>query len=380
MTYLTRKFKNTPTKDDTLPSDHSKLQFYVAPLYLLPVRPSPKPRVAARPPPNPRVAAPLPVRPPPNPPTYDQHTGAILSLATTMSRVESFFEIIDSIELVDRVFTVLINICKHYKRFQLEVSDRDLNAVKYHPIILRLNAKHGYEKYVVNVVDDWGPVTKLTGAYQYAVQNKYAESKIVIMDDDTEYLDNCLTELVRHKTPENIVSGSGFLFYERREYTVIDEIGSKKGTLNRADIVEGFSGICFQYADLDAKFMQFVHYYRTIDWNMKPDCETAEYTYRINTYLKACFLGDDFVISYYYGKRKRLYKAFGYIDSIKQQGYGYGADALHHNTVFQSNNGSYAYISKHIYFLDTLLARVDLCKHIRELGSFVLKSRHKRLP
>jgi hypothetical protein len=293
-----------------------------------------------------------------------------------MSRVESFFEIIDSLELVDRVFKVLIHLCKIYKRFQLEVSGQDLKAVKDHPIISRLNAKHGYDKYVVHIVDDWGPITKLTGAYQYAVQNKYVESKIIIMDDDTEYLDNCLTELVRYKTPENIVSGSGFLFYERREYTVIDETGSRKGTLNRADIVEGFSGICFQYADLEFRFMQFVHYYRTIDWKTKTD-ETNEYVYRINTYLKSCFLGDDFVISYYYGKKKRLYKAFGYIDSITQQGYGYGADALHHNTVFQSNNGSYTYIMSHIYFLDTLLARIDLCKHIRELGSFVLRRRGK---
>jgi hypothetical protein len=356
MTYIARKYKNAPNKNPDTP-DPSKFAFYVAPLNQSRARPmSAISRVDT------------------TTPLYDQHTGCILSLATTMNRVEAFFTIIESIESIDRVFKVLIHLCKIYKRFKVEVADSELNAVKQHPIILRLNAKNGYDKYVVHIVDDWGPITKLTGAYQYAMQHNYTESKIVIMDDDTEYLDNCLTELVRYKTPENLVAGSGFLFYERREFTIIDETGSKKGTLNRTDIVEGFSGICFQYTDLNRKFMQFVHYYRTIDWNTRPD-ETDEYVYRVNTLLKACFLGDDFVISYYFGKTKQLYKAFGYIDSIKQQGYGYGSDALHQNTVFQSNNGSYAYIMNHIDIVELLLLHIDLCRHIRELGSFALKKR-----
>jgi hypothetical protein len=361
MTYLTRKFKNTYTKNDASHSESVNFQFHIAPS-------NNQPRIR-------QLPKPLEIK---KPPVYDQHTGVILSMATIMNRVESFFEIIDSIDSIDRVFKVIIHLCKTYKRFNTEVADKDLKAVHEHPIIQRLNAKHGYDKYVVHIVDDLGPITKLIGVYQYAVQNKYTESKIVIIDDDTEYLDNCVTELVKYKTPDNIVSGSGFLFYENRNFTVLDETGSKKGTLNRADIVEGFSGICFQYSDLDPRFMQFVHYYRAIHWNIQVD-EASEYHYRINTFLKACFLGDDFVISYYYGKKKKLYKVFGFIDLIKQQGYGYGADALHQNTVFQSNNGSYVFIYEHIYFFDALLARVDLCRHIREFGSFVLrrKPNHK---
>lgn len=359
MTYLTRKFKNsnTPTKHDP-----SKFQFYVAPINKPRAQPQPQSKSSDR-----KVDIPL----------YDQYTGAILSLATTMNRVEQFFDIVDSLDKIDRVYKVLIHLCKVYKRFKVEVDDQDLNAVKCHPIILRLNAKHGYEKYVIHVVDDWGPITKLTGVYQYTTQHNYTESKIVIMDDDTEYLDNCLTELIYYKTPNNIISGSGFLFYDKQEYTIIDETGSKKGTLNRADIVEGFSGICFQYTDLDMKFMKFIRYYRTIDWDTKLD-ETNEYMYRINTLLKACFLGDDFVISYYFGKKKKLYKAFGYIDSIKQQGYGYGSDALHQNTIFQSNNGSYAYILKHLHILEMLLTRIDLCADIRQLGPFAIKKKQQK--
>lgn len=366
MTYITRKLKNTSSKTETN-TNKLNMNFSIKPVV--------------------RVNTPNSIRTiPSNPsaihaksPIYDQYTGVILSLATTMSRVEPFFTIIDSIDSIDRVYKVIIHLCKVYKRFKLEVSDQDLNAVKQHPIILRMNAKHGYEKYVVHIVDDWGPITKLTGVYQYTTQHKYVESKIVIMDDDTEYLDNCLTELVHYKTPNNIIAGSGFRFYEKREYTIIDETGNKKGKLNRADVVEGFSGICFQYSDLDPKLMQFIRYYRTIDWDVKVD-ESNEYNYRVNTLLKACFLGDDFVISYYFGKKKQLYKVFGYIDSIKQQGYGYGADALHQNTVFQSNNGSYAYILKNIHIFELLLIRIDLCAHIRQLGPFVIKKKlYKRI-
>lgn len=302
-------------------------------------------------------------------PIYDQYNGVILSLSTTMSRVDAFFNIIDSIEMMDRVFKVIINVCKVYKRFKLEISDNDLNSVKLHPIIRRMNAKRGYEKYVVHVVDDFGPITKLTGVYQYCSDHQYTESKIVIMDDDTEYLDNCLTDFVQYKTPDNIISGSGFLFYKTLEYTKIDETGSKKGTLNPVDIIEGFSGICFQYADIDTKLMRFIRYYRAIDWETKPD-ENTEYMYRVNTLLKACFLGDDLLISYYFGKTKQLYKVFGYLQYIKQHEYGYGTDALHQNTVFQSNTGSYSYVMNHLYIYEWLMSHIDLCAHIKQLGKF----------
>lgn len=340
---------------------------------------------------NYRIAAPVvpSVSSPPEPISipspvqkYDQYNGIIVSLATTMSRIESFFTLIESIEEMDRVFKVVIQLCKEYKRFNTVVPDQDLYAVMSHPILMRLNAKNGYQKYVVHITDDWGPVTKLTGVYAYCTQNHYTESKIVIIDDDTEYLDNCLSELVRYKTPKNIVSGSGFLFFERMEYTVIDETGNQKGHLNRADIVEGFSGICFQYEDIDAKFMRFVKYYWAIDWIKSPEqSDNESYHFRVNTFLKACFLGDDFVISYYFGKSKALYKVFGYIDSIKQQEYGYGADALHQNVVFQSNNGSYLYILQNIDFFEALLLRIDVCSQIRQLGAFQLKPlpRKKRL-
>jgi len=307
-------------------------------------------------------------------PIYNQYNGVILSLSTTMNRIDSFFNIIDNIESIDRVFKVIINLCKVYKRFKIEISDNQLNSVKKHPIILRLNAKHGYEKYVVHVVNDFGPITKLTGVYEYCANNQYSESTFVIMDDDTEYLDNCLTEIVQYKTPNNIISCSGFLFYETMEYTRIDETGNKKGKLNHADIIEGFSGICFQYADIDLKLFRFLQYYQTIDWDTKID-ETNEYMYRVNTLLKACFLGDDLLISYYFRKKKQLYKVFGYLESIKQQEYGYGTDALHQNTVFQSNNGSYAYVMRNVDIYELIILHIDLCDHIKHLGRFAVKPR-----
>ena len=358
MTYIPRKFNNTITKPNR-PAESSNLLFQISPVNMIPPRRPPNSNVTHR------------------DPIYNQYTGFIISLATTMKRIEPFFELIDSIESIDRVFKVVINLCRVYKRFQIELSERDLASVKNHPFLLRLNAKHGYEKYVLNIVDDWGPITKLTGVYEYVTEHGYTESKIVIMDDDTEYLDNCLSELVRYKTPRNIVAISGFLFYNRKQYTVIDEIGSQRGTRNRADIVEGFSGICFQYRDLDDTFMRFIRYYRTIDWSVKPNDASAEYRHRINTFLKACFLGDDFVISYYFGKTRQLYKVYGYLDSIRQQEFGYGSDALHQNTVFQSNNGTYAYIYDNIHLYELLLKHIALCRDIRELGSFQLRSRRR---
>lgn len=352
MTFISRKYKDSGKKQDThVKTDMMRIK------YIIPPNTTPAP--VSEP------AAPL------STPKYDQFNGIIVSLATTMSRVESFFTVIESIEAIDRVYKVVIQLCKEYKRFRIVVPDQDLHAVITHPILMRLNAKNGYQKYVVHVTEDWGPVTKLTGVYAYCAQKHYTESKIVIIDDDTEYLDNCLSDLVRYKTPKNIVSGSGFLFFDRLEYTRIDETGNRKGHLNRADIVEGFSGICFQYDDIDAKFMRFIKYYCTIDWTKTP--EHATYNCRVNTFLKACFLGDDLVISYYFGKSKALYKVFGYINSLKQQDYGYGADALHQNSVFQSNNGSYLYIMQNIEFFEGLLLRIDVCAQIRQLGAFKLR-------
>ena len=188
---------------------------------------------------------------------------------------------------------------------------------------------------------------------EYVVEKKHVFYKLIAIDDDTDYDEDCLFELASCKQPNTIVSGSGFRFYDTLEYTMV---GYERRCMP-VDIVEGFAGICFDYSDINARLLRFIKYYRTIDWQTEGD--------EINLFLKACFLGDDFVISYFYKTQStHLYKVNGLMKHIHQRQFGFMSDALHRNTTFQSNMGSYVHIYKNIDILETFLKKIELCRRL----------------
>jgi hypothetical protein len=278
----------------------------------------------------------------------------ILSLTTTKIRVKRFFDIVDQLEEIQGVYRVIINLCKTYKRMGCDLSEDEIDSIRNSEVIRRLNATNARDKYVVRVTEDFGPITKMTGGMDYMVDTKSVFYKLIVIDDDTVYTNGCLSILESQKAPNLIVSGSGFLFYHSLEYTMAN---CSIPTVS-VDVVEGFAGICFDYSDINKRLMQFIRYYRTIDWQGGEDND-------VNSLLKACFVGDDFVISYFYQKDSyHLRKVNGLLGSMHQSDFGFLEDALHRNPYFKSNMGTYVHIYKHLDILDTFLCKMDVCRRI----------------
>jgi hypothetical protein len=278
----------------------------------------------------------------------------ILSLTTTAVRIHKFLQIIGSLEHTPGVYMVIINVCRQYRRMGKWIEEDELESIQNNPVILGLNAAYAYTKYMVRVTEDFGPITKLTGAVEYMLNERLIHHRLIIIDDDTIYENQCLANLESHKTPNMIVSGSGFMFYDNLDYT----IASSQFRSVPVDIVEGFAGICFDYSDINKQMLRFVRYYRTIDWDKKNEDE-------VNLFLRACLLGDDFIISYFYHNAfYELRKINGILHYIKQHDFGFLSDALHRNTTFKTNMGTYVYIYQHLHMLNTFLCKLEVCRHI----------------
>lgn len=278
----------------------------------------------------------------------------ILSLTTTEIRVSRFLEMVEYVEEISGVYRVIINICKEYKRMGKCLTEDDIELIKANKVIQELNAEYSCEKYIVRVTEDFGPITKMTGGMEYMTDTKSVFYKLIVIDDDTIYSDDCLSLLGSLKTPNTIVSGSGFLFYDSLEYTMANHLCPNVSV----DVVEGFAGICFDYSDMNKRLLQFIRYYRTIDWTGSDESE-------VNIFLKACFMGDDFIISYFYHKESyRLRKINGLLGSVHQSDFGFMEDALHRNKEFTSNMGTYIYIYRNIDILNTFLRKIEVCRRI----------------
>jgi len=293
-------------------------------------------------------------------PSYDMNIEEeppriILSLTTTEIRISRFFEIVSHIEEIPGIYRVIINICNRYKRLDAKLTQEYIDSIKTHPIIQQLNHLNSYDKYIIRVTEDFGPITKMTGGMEYMMDTKSVFYKLIIIDDDTIYTNECLTILESNKTPNSIVSGSGFLFYDSCKYKIAND------TLPTVpvDIVEGFAGICFEYSDMNKMLLKFIRYYRTIDWTNKREDNP------VNVFLKACFMGDDFIISYFYrNDLYNLYKVNGLLECIHQSDFGFLEDALHKNNTFQSNIGTYTHIYRNLHILDMFLLKIEICSRI----------------
>jgi len=285
----------------------------------------------------------------------------IISFTTTPIRLKKF---VDNLEFFEKNNVkpkyVLINICKNYKRFEMNNFIVENEVVEK---ISRINHTHRYNKYILNYTEDLGPITKLIGAFKFMTTHKMVDYKLVIIDDDTCYFDECLYTLTSFKSPHNIVGYSGFNFDLSLNYikkhTENDYYSHKN---NYCSIIEGYGSVCFDYSNIDLELISFVSYYNCISWLNEEVSEENE----INQFLKACFLGDDFIISFHYKKKYSIEAIPDFLNNnIKQLGYGFENDALHKNNVFNSNMKTYRCLLKNYNIYDVFLKKMRVCRELK---------------
>ena len=261
--------------------------------------------------------------------------GFVLSCSTIPTRIDYLIQLITQRHIKARYEYFVINICCEYKRFG------KFNVSKS---LLQL-CKQSKGKIIFNFVDDFGPLCKYIGGFQFMKKKKLFKSKLIIIDDDTLYHKDLFYELIDNKTCSNITTGSGFNYDHNRNYNIVE---------GKTDMVEGYGGICFDLKQYDHFIFWYAKFYKHFDF--KSDNV-------IDKYLSASFLGDDFIISNCYTDKYAISKGRQYINP---QAYGFQNDALHKNNVFGSNMGSYLYLYQNIQILETFKLKYKLNKEINE--------------
>ena len=276
----------------------------------------------------------------------------VFSLSTTPRRIDNLLHMLEKTHMLYKnAEFIVINVCPYYKRLDeyFVLSDEMKNTLK------NINSNYFYEKFLFQISVDLGPITKLIGGKSFMNTKNLHEYYLIIIDDDTQYMNNCLIKLLEYKkisdnkNTKMLYSCSGFMMSSNGNVKYINRNSTSR--TKRCDIIEGFAGICFSFNDLALLNIDFESLYADIRWNNDDDNDLK------NSFLKACFLGDDYIISY-------LYSQFGYqlirvpnqLKNIQQYRYGFEGDALHKNTLFKtiygSNIGSYLHIQNNIHLLD----------------------------
>jgi len=257
--------------------------------------------------------------------------GYILSCATIPTRIDYLCKILPMMKLRYKYF--VINICSRYRRF---------GEFKIPPCLLNLCKNN--KRIVFNFCDDYGPLTKYIGGFDFMKKKGLVDDKLIIVDDDTFYHKDLFYELMDEKTKDNITTGSGFNYDQNRNYIMVN---------GQTDMVEGYGGICFDYEQLSKFMLYYSKYYKCID-----DFKSEDIIIR---YLVASFLGDDFIISHCYENKYAIKDGRKYINP---QQYGFNEDALHKNNSFGSNMGSYLFLYENIKILETFKIKYELNKEI----------------
>ena len=161
-------------------------------------------------------------------------------------------------------------------------------------------------------VEDYGPICKYIGGFQFMKKKNLSNDKLIIIDDDIFYHKDLFNLLIESKTNNNITTGSGFIYGINRKYTEVE---------GKSETVEGYGGICFNCNQMNEFIFWFVEFYKFI--------QNVENT--IHKYLMACFLGDDFIISNIYSDKFAVKGGRKYLQPLS---YGLEADALQNNTLF----------------------------------------------
>lgn len=290
---------------------------------------------------------------------FNKKTTYFVSITTTPKRILNLLENLYRNDMFrNGIHKVIINVAHNYKRFGTD----QLNHTEIAPIINKMNARNNYDKYVLHYTEDKGPITKLLGGVQYIRDNasEFDNNIIVVVDDDTNYMNNCIKHLCDctvNRKVNALYSYSGFKFNKNHEYVEV----KNHSQYNECDIVEGFAGISLRCDDVDNVLIAFTNYYYTIDWN-KSNTDNA------NRFLKSCFLGDDMVISLHFMcKNYKMIRAPMGLKSISQNDFGFLDDALHKNSVFLSNMNSYAYLRENLHIYSVFLLKSKICGEIRRM-------------
>ena len=262
--------------------------------------------------------------------------GFILSCSTIPTRIDKLIAILHHTTSI-RYKYFIVNICVEYKRFGKFQIPKEL-------ILLCKSNK----RIIFNILPDYGPINKYVGAFLKIKQNlkHNKDDKIIIIDDDTLYHPDLFYELMDAKTDDNITTGSGFNYDEKRNYQIVE---------GKTEMVEGYGGICFSINQYDPFIFWYVKFYKHFDF--KDDNPVSKY-------LQASFLGDDFILSNNYPQKFAIKQGRKYINP---QQYGFNNDALHKNNVFGNNMGSYKYLYDNIDVLNTFKKKFELNKSISSL-------------
>ena len=126
--------------------------------------------------------------------------GYILSCSTIPSRLNTLLKIIPHIKCRYKYF--VINLCVKYRRFGEFKIPRELIY------FCKTN-----KRVVFNIVDDYGPICKYIGGFNFMKKKRLYDDKLIIIDDDTYYIPDLFYDLMEHKTANNITTGSGFTFH-----------------------------------------------------------------------------------------------------------------------------------------------------------------------
>lgn len=297
----------------------------------------------------------------------------VLSIATTPYRFEKLIENIQMFENISNIYKVVINMCISYKRFGINT---DINKINI-KMIEEINLKYKEDKYVIFIIDDYGPITKLIGGYFFCNLKNITDKKLIIIDDDTEYTNEQIHNLYfssklydMNSKYQCVLGNCGFNIDTTNQflYKKLDYISNK--FISETMIIEGFAGIIFNL-DYIKNILQDIEpildYYKVICWNKSFD-------YLPNNFLICSFLGDDFVISHMF--KNNDYKLYVLNDTIPTQyNYGFNKDALHKNTnsdtivktvsECSSNMKSYYFLHKNMCMFNVFKNKKQLCKEIK---------------
>ena len=257
----------------------------------------------------------------------------VLSCSTIPSRIEHLVKLIPLMKIRYQYF--VINICNEYKRF---------GKFKVPKSLLQLCKKD--KRVVFNFIDDFGPIGKYIGGFNFMKKKNLIDHKLIIIDDDILYNKDLFYDLIDNKNEYNITCSSGFNFSLNLKYNPIE---------GDCEFVEGYGGICFNYDQFNEFISFYSNYYKCINNFSDDDL--------IQKYLQASFLGDDFILSEIYKSKYAIDNGRKY---LQPQQYGYGKEALHNNNIFGSNLGSYYHLKSNIEIFKTFQNKFKLNNEIKK--------------
>lgn len=121
----------------------------------------------------------------------------------------------------------------------------------------------------------------------------------------------------------------------------------------KSEYVEGYAGICFHYNQIHDLILNYVKYYKCINFDDDNNL--------INKYLRASFMGDDYILSKTY--KKKYCCKYGR-EMLQPFDYGFNDDALHKNNTFGSNMGTYKFLDENNKILKTFYNKINLHKQL----------------